>query len=549
MLNRMIEGGATAPYHRMMTKAAAVRRQEEANTGRLAQRPPEENKEGAEGDDKVQVVDGGSLHVEGADGVGVDDAAAAAAAVVAAAEAAAAAIEDLMGEEEDDDLAIERRLETSVDLTKNTPLLWACIKGNMAAVWALLVDGYSPNDVDSMGNNALHLAAAAGSKTVVKALIDDGVASTLVNVYKNRPIDMATDKEVRELIADAMQKEASMTAAEMEAKHDGNMKTYAKMTNSLNVALARATDLLEGFDRGTRSPRAPGVGSSIGETVRVLAEAIRVSREWSLDADAIAAGERCIALLEMGAELVADIASAEKESPFRTQTQYIQHIHKIEAAIARAADMGVTQKIIAYGNELVHRAQIEYWVSTLAARLGGIDCAVDCHEYDMNKLKQAIVKAQVQRASPEIVDEAVKLHMRLESELGMSRALHSFPTYKLPYTGADGIVPEGYYSEADLGRVRETEEYPNPPEGGEYIWDHSENFAALQSCVARLKEAYIGADALGANPAVVAEAKIKLAKGEKDLKLLTVKEEADKAAGIEAAQKKCKKKPAAKPKK
>lgn len=456
----------------------------------------------------------------------------------------------MAGEEddEDDEWAMERRLETSVDLTKNTPLLWACVKGNMAAVWCLLVDGYSPNDQDSMGNNALHLAAAAGSRKVVKALIDDGVVSTLVNVYKNCPIDLATDREVRDMIAEAMQKDASMTAADMEAKHDANMKSYARMTSSLSHAVAKAQDMLDSFERGSRSPRAPGAGSSIAETVRMLAEAIRISREWSLDADTIAAGERSIALLELGAEVVADIAAAEKESPFRTQTQYIQHIHKIEATLARAEALGVTQKIVSFGRELVHRAQIEYWVSTLAARLGGIDCAQDCHEYDMNKLKQAIVKAQVQRASDEIVQEAVTLHRRLESELGMSRALHSFPTYKLPYTGADG-APEGYYTEADVGRVRETPEYPNPPEGGEYIWDPAENFAALQACVGRLKEAYTGADTVGANPAVVLEAKARLLKAEKDLKLLSVKEEADKAAGIEAAQKKCKKKPAAKPKK
>ena len=563
LLNRMIECGATAPYHRMVQKAAAKRAEEEAKSkvagfAQTGDLKGVDGLDGLGGGGEVLVVtaaaDGEGVTEKGdaaggASGGTEDAAATAAAATMAAAEAAAAAIEDQMAgedDDEDDEWAMERRLETSVDLTKNTPLLWACVKGNMAAVWCLLVDGYSPNDLDNMGNNALHLAAAAGSRKVVKALIDDGVVSTLVNVYKNCPIDLATDREVRDMIAEAMQKDASMTAADMEAKHDANMKSYARMTSSLSLAVAKAQEVLDGFERGSRSPRAPGSGAT--EVVRVLADAIRVSREWSLDADTIAAGDRCIALLELGAELVADIAAAEKESPFRTQSQYIQHIHKIEATLARAEALGVTPKIISHGRELVHRAQIEYWVSTLAARLGGIDCAHDCHEYDMNKLKQAIVKAQVQRASDEIVQEAVTLHRRLESELGMSRALLSFPTYKLPYTGADG-APEGYYTEADVGHVRETPEYPNPPEGGEYIWDPAENFAALQACVARLKEAFTGADAVGANPAVVLEAKTRLLKAEKDLKLLTVKEEADKAAGIEAAQKKCKKKPAAKAKK
>ena len=130
----------------------------------------------------------------------------------------------LDGDDEEDP---EKALETSVDLTKNTPLLWASFKGFVRIVWALLIDGYSPNDLDSMGNNALHLAAVNGHIDALKVLIEDGGRANVVNHYKNLPLDMATNKEIRELITVAMEKGASMTAADIALKHELNIKTVS----------------------------------------------------------------------------------------------------------------------------------------------------------------------------------------------------------------------------------------------------------------------------------------------------------------------------------
>lgn len=57
----------------------------------------------------------------------------------------------ILVENENDDEDIEHFLETSADLLKNTPLLWATVKGHLRAVWLLLLDGYSPNDRDHLG--------------------------------------------------------------------------------------------------------------------------------------------------------------------------------------------------------------------------------------------------------------------------------------------------------------------------------------------------------------------------------------------------------------
>jgi ankyrin repeat protein len=107
---------------------------------------------------------------------------------------------------------------------KNTPLLWAAHKGKLGVIWHLLADGYSPNDVDKMQNNALHLAAAQGDLKILRVLIDDGVVANVVNHYKNHPIDMSKSKEVRDMIAVAMEVGASMTEKDIADKHEKNMR-------------------------------------------------------------------------------------------------------------------------------------------------------------------------------------------------------------------------------------------------------------------------------------------------------------------------------------
>ncbi len=127
-------------------------------------------------------------------------------------------------EEEDDHMDYDKQIEVSVNLLKNTPLLWATHKGHLRVMWHLLADGYSPNDVDNMGNTALHLAAATGDLKILKVLIDDGASANIVNHYKNLPIDMAKNKETRDILALAMEAGASHTEQDIALKHELNMK-------------------------------------------------------------------------------------------------------------------------------------------------------------------------------------------------------------------------------------------------------------------------------------------------------------------------------------
>lgn len=210
LLKRLIECGASAPYHRMLKQANLKEKQSAAIQGLLA---PVENKKHP--DEVLQTEENGdSQAYENQEGGNDEDADR-----MKKSESVILVEESEEDEEED----IEFFLETSSDLLKNTPLQWATVKGHLRAVWLLLLDGYSPNDRDHFGNNSLHLAAVNGHLQILKVLVEDGGHANIVNIYKNLPIDMATDKEIREVLANAMDRGASMTAHDITLKHEQNM--------------------------------------------------------------------------------------------------------------------------------------------------------------------------------------------------------------------------------------------------------------------------------------------------------------------------------------
>jgi hypothetical protein len=167
-----------------------------------------------------------------------------------------------------------------------------------------------------------------------------------------------------------------------------------------------------------------------------------------------------------------------------------------------------------------------------------IAVATDANEHDMNKLRAAITKAQALSADDAMIDRASRFLGRFDAELGMYRALKAIPPIKLPMENP----PDGYYTEQDVGKIQETDGYPLPPaDTGEYVWIPAENLTKFVEAIQRLKTVFQGADSFGANPTIVAEAKERLAKAEKEIKQLEVKDGNDKLAAIEVAKKAAKK--------
>ncbi len=550
MVSALIDHGATAPYHRMV-KRELLKKKREAKALEEAKKQQNavaieasaveeavnENPEGeadaevaeSKGDDEGKVKSGDAK--EGNEAKEGDAAATTNLEETSVTPSQAAAtpadeVDALDEEEDEDDLdyeaAMERKAETSTNLLQNTPLLWACTKGHLRIVWMLLLDGYSPNDTDSMGNNALHLAASCGSSKVIHVLVDDGAYSTKVNVYKNLPIDMATDKECRQILVDAMEKGASMTAQDIASKHEANMKKFTKLTNNLESAIKTA---------------------NTSDGIRALQGHISACKEAGIAEELISQAETSIEQFEMGIELLADLEMVQKNMPICNQEQFSSTVYKLESTLFKAKTVGADAGQIAYAAELIQKCEMEFWVSSLTKRLEDVTCATDTNEHDMDRLKAAISKGQDLKVDDSILGTASTLCNRLYAELGMSRALATVPAVvKLPLKeGAE--YPDNYWGEDDIGHVVETPEYPHPPaDTGEYVWEPSKSMSAVVAAIANIKASYVGAEDLGANPDVCAEAKAKLAKAEKDLKALKVKDEADKLAAIEATAKLCKKK-------
>eukprot|EP01037_Dinobryon_pediforme_P041138 gene41138-50694_t len=155
----------------------------------------------------------------------------------------------------------------------------------------------------------------------------------------------------------------------------------------------------------------------------------------------------------------------------------------------------------------------------MLARVLHIAVAKDANEHDMNKLRAAITKAQALSADDAMIDRASRFLGRFAAGLGMYRALKQ-----------------------DGGKIQETDGYPLPPaDTGEYVWIPAENLTKFVEAIQRLKTVFQGADSFGANPTIVAEAKERLAKAEKEIKQLEVKDGNDKLAAIEVAKKAAKK--------
>ena len=271
-----------------------------------------------------------------------------------------------------------------------------------------------------------------------------------------------------------------------------------------------------------------------------LSSATAVGTEWCLDADLVAEGEKLLLKLELSRELAADIKAVQALCPVQSQTVYLDGVTRLERSLERAHAANIDKAQLDVGLDLVLRCQAEYWLSVLLERLKDVVAADDSNEHDMNQLRKAVDKAEKLHADAELSRTASKFLGRLGAELGMTRAIKLLPQYKLP--PPDGVIPEGYWGEQDAGHIQETEGYPLPPaDTGEYVWQPSEAFSALSRAIDALKSSYVGAEELGANPDIIAEAQEKLAKAEKDFKVLEAKDAEDRARAVEAAKKAAKK--------
>ena len=140
----------------------------------------------------------------------------------------APSVEEVVSETiEDDDESVneDRAQERKFNMLKNTPLHWAIMKGHLSVVWLLVVDGYSPNDLDDLDNNGVHLAAAGGYVKVLRVCVDDGGSIWSRNVYHNYPIHLSNTREEIALLQEAEEvTPVPCSDKEIAAMHEKNVQ-------------------------------------------------------------------------------------------------------------------------------------------------------------------------------------------------------------------------------------------------------------------------------------------------------------------------------------
>lgn len=84
--------------------------------------------------------------------------------------------------------------------TRPSPLQWACFKCHLGIVWLLLKQGLNWREIDSFGNNSVHLAASGGHYSVFESMMVWGVELHAKNTRGHEVGDLATNKDILWLI-------------------------------------------------------------------------------------------------------------------------------------------------------------------------------------------------------------------------------------------------------------------------------------------------------------------------------------------------------------
>ena len=303
-------------------------------------------------------------------------------------------------------------------------------------------------------------------------------------------------------------------------------------SNKLNAALAEASRV--DYELNIKAV------TNIPDISKRLSDALLDAKEWALEESIITSGYTLLTKLDTTYDLLNDTAALIEHLPIRTQEAYTNYVHKVERTLYKAEVVGAATNQLEITKKLIKFCTVQYMISMFINRLKHVDCATDPNEHDMNRLKDAVDQAkEFSFDMGDIIDEGDFLYKRLESELIMSRTMSAIPIVKLPIENQT----DGYWEDCDVGKIEETDEYPLPPadNNGEYNWIPSESFTLLKNAIETLRESLVGADTVSANSIVIAAAKEKLMRSEKQLKVLECKDATDKALALEVVAKLVKK--------
>jgi hypothetical protein len=258
---------------------------------------------------------------------------------------------------------------------------------------------------------------------------------------------------------------------------------------------------------------------------------------WDIDTELVEEARSLQVRVKFTQDLNKVAATIVEKCPIRRQRDYVDYVTSLESMVETAEAAGVDRAGLQTSRDLIVRCQIEYWLSTSMDRMQSVAKAQEGDEHDILRLKACIQKAEALGASHALVDEAAARLLQLETELEMTRAVGTYQKERLPLESP----PADYWQPCDLGHIEESEEFPLPPEGGEYLWHPSDAHSRVKLSLDRLKKCLVGIENSKADASLVSEVKDKIVKSEKDFKILCAKDVDDKKKAVDGAIKAAKK--------
>mmetsp|Transcript_16234 Transcript_16234/g.32399 ORF Transcript_16234/g.32399 Transcript_16234/m.32399 type:complete len:559 (+) Transcript_16234:102-1778(+) len=427
----------------------------------------------------------------------------------------------------------------------NTPLHLSASQGHLRVTWLLLQAKYSVDDLDSVGNSPLHIAAAHKRKHIVNCLIEHVSLCHMKNNFHNKPIDLCTDPPTRMLLKAAMSKPV-LSGPEREEAQQKHLEELVEIEESI-----------QGVDI-----------DSDAVDIDELEEKIRAGVEFGISEEVAEFGRSLVKEMKLEKKLKKQIADLKSHAPIVTQTLYCTYVNALQQTVASVSalisppldsgdgDAGseppsAIADMLKTASALCATSHSEYWLKVATSSVANVPCASEDTKEMMGRLQESVEKAELNEADADLVAEGKSVHARLTSELELVRAKASFPTVLLPPSNPEDMSSKElkeYWLEADpekpvnTGEIKQTREWPLPPEDtGSYVWVPSSAFQDLSSAFSRLSAGIEAGAAAGANGGLLEEAREVLAEKEGEMKKLEEKDAADRGVAVAAAEKLAKK--------
>mmetsp|Transcript_70548 Transcript_70548/g.159591 ORF Transcript_70548/g.159591 Transcript_70548/m.159591 type:complete len:617 (+) Transcript_70548:164-2014(+) len=394
----------------------------------------------------------------------------------------------------------------------NTPLLWSAFKGHMSTTLSLLDAGYSLEDTDSVGNTALHLAAASQVLPVVELLLRSGANPTAKNRFTLSPLEVATVPLVRKAIAKASESQsqaaaAAVTASAREAasklasKLEGPIETDGGAEKSGRAAGGKKAELAAAAKRQREEMRKAQSahlrtmagkvtalierdppGTLDGELARIgelqKAREAALATNGVVDLAIIRHAEALIKRYQVSTSMRGHLSATSAQHPVVTQRVYCDFVNKLERFAKLGSEVGVDQELLEEAHAAIARSFAEFWLFKIVEELKVVECAASELVPRIDLLEKRIKNAEVSQADEGLVGGATKVLDRLRSELALAGELKKVPPYKLPPAEeeTEGLNKKQlaaflaeFWGPDDVGRIKETTEadgchpFPLPP--------------------------------------------------------------------------------------